>query len=262
MENVLKIIDLGKKGISGPLDFFVIILSIFIVLIPAVLNLNKIISLNEFDRLFIPKHERNVQQFVQKVFDYLMFCAIYLASGFVLSFFLNTKTLNGQIGNLFVNGVLLTFGLTFLIISPKVIINGWFKDSDYKLVRWIRKTYEKRVLNWVFHAQLVLGFIVYTFFYGKPEINLFYVQYKYYIMLFFFPCFLLYIYRTYHKRNLYEYRCQVITEEIFNAAKPIIKYSLDQDKTVFSSTGDNVLFLYDKSCNMYFKFDKKDKESS
>ena len=38
-------------------------------------------------------------------------------------------------------------------------------------------------------------------------------------------------------RNMYEYRCLVINEDIFNATKPILKYSLNNDKTVFSSLG-------------------------
>jgi hypothetical protein len=256
MESVLKIIDLGKKGISGPLDLFVIVLSIILVLTPAVLNLNKIISLNEFDRLFIPKHERNIQWFIQKIFDYLMFSIIYFTSGYILSIFINAKTLKGEFGEWFIIIVLLLFIISFLGIIPRVIINGWFQELNERIVNWANRTFEKNVFTWFFNIQLFLSFIVYTFFLGNPKLHDFYFQFKYYIVLFFLPCFLLYSYRAYNKKSIHEYVCQVIDQQEFNTAKPIIKYSLDQDKTVFSSKEKDQLILFDKSCGLYFTFER------
>ncbi|MCM3729860.1 hypothetical protein M3226_30515 [Neobacillus cucumis] len=213
----------------------------------------------------MPKHERNVQQLIVKVFDYVTFCFIYAVFGFLLSFCFNPKIIKGEIGKVFVFVVLLLFIVTYILLLLNIAVNEKLHRRSGKYIDWIKAVFNKELwFNYIFTIQIALSFIVYSFFIENPILYEVHFRMGYYITLLISPSVFLFTYRSYSKKSKREYQCRVIDEKDFNEAMPIVKYSLDNDKILFSPGWEDleeVIYLFDRSCSKYFKFTKKENDS-
>jgi len=263
MEYLTKILKMLEDGISGPKEIFLALLLTILVLVPFYYKLNKIVTLNDFDRLLIPKHERKIQQIVVQIVDYIKFSFLYIAMSFFLSFVLNTEIIEETLGGLFSIIVIITFLIFHLLLYPKIVINEFelIQKKDWKIMNKLKDFYGKQTTEKILNANLVLSIFVFTFLLGNPISNYANFSYEHLVVLFLAPMYFLFLCRAFTKYNLYFYKylCRVISEEEFNSALPIVMYSLDKDKILFgSSTSDSnkELYLFDRTCSKYFKFTK------
>jgi hypothetical protein len=243
MNTFLKFVDLMQKGVNTPGEITIFIVTLILALIPLFIKMIKITSLDDFDRLFLPKNERGIQQFVIQIKDYLLFSSFYIFFGINFSLLIKVKFIFNLANNFVSVLLILVFGLTYLFIIYKVIKTE-FSNKKYH--------YNEKFSKIIFDLNLYTGLYTFSLLFGFVPLSL-----KSMSALLLLPFILLFTYRSYHKRNDYEYICRTIKEEQFNKLKLIFKYTLEKDKMIFVKADDTEfkdIYMLDKTANRFFKF--------
>lgn len=292
-EFIKELITMFQEGIDEPSELILSVILALSILFPLGIKLINVISLTQFDRFFIPKKEKTFQQLFLKISEYVNFSFIYLLIGLILAF-LTTKALNAI--ERIIPFVILTFLLSFLILQLRIAFkkNGIKKflllilkvlvllSKVLKIHRYIDNFQTTRfynilcmVLEFIFikrifeinfsSGMLMFGFIWVAIINSSAEFNI--QNTLFYLFIFFIPAFLLYFYRqvSLYKTREGKYVCKVISESEFNRAEAIVKYSLDENRILFSkgeSVEEEIYYLFDRSLNTYMSFTKKNEESS
>jgi hypothetical protein len=274
MDTFLKIIDLIKNlmkdGKHTSIEFLIISVAFGLAIIPAINKLIKIISLNEFDRLFISKQDKTIQQLVVNLKDYLMFLSIYLLFGFYLLLLLRFDTFTQIITSFFSDIVLLLFLVTTLIIFLRIVSKKLF--TVLKSFLSIKFKYDLRIKinlkllkflqhlsNLIFYFSVFSGIYVFSLLFAINLHEMGLKKIEYLVGLLFVPFIFLAIYRYDRKRKEYSYICTTTNEEEFNKSYMELKYTLENDKMIFVKSSDssfNEVFMFDKTANRFFKFTK------
>ncbi|MGG0718732.1 hypothetical protein ABE096_14210 [Robertmurraya massiliosenegalensis] len=282
-----------ENGINGPIEFVVVFTLFFISAAFIISKLINIISLSNFDRFFIPKNKKTLQALILKVGEYLLIPTAYLAFGIPILFISLT------IPNI-VQFILISLLVVFTSSLFILLLNYIFKDSAflwlfnkmYQLIKWLLTKMQlnnilkelienrfiqkfKRCLKFIFVAKILeINFFSGIFLFGgvwailfqmTPEYHA--INYKYYIALFFFPAILTALYRQYSEKKSTEisYVCEDISKNEFNDSNPFIRYSLDQDRIIYSEKDPDdykIYYVYDRSTDKYMRFTKKGNEVS
>jgi hypothetical protein len=248
MNTFIKLVEMAKKSENTSIDLAILIAALSLALIPVITKIIKITALNDFDRLFVSKHERSIQQLVVKLKDYLIFTLIYLFVGFYFSLIIKYKPINYFTNSVFSVIILTVFLLTLMILVKKVIITEWLGKKRFH--------YKEKFTKVLFLINLYTGIYVFSLLFAILISNLALLK-SVFSSILLLPIVLLVLYRNYQKRYDYEYICQTINEEQFNNGMLIFKYSLNNDKMIFVQPGDIALkevYLFEKNANRFFKF--------
>lgn len=260
MDLFKKILDMYEKGINGPYSWILITVSTAILFYRIFLSLHKIKSYSDFDRLFFPKNEKGIQEKLSKLIDYITFFLLYFIFGAVNSIIFS-KWINISIHSGINDWINWSFSITLYLLMFKVATKNTRLDDKLKTLRW--SNFLELGIKFSFNINYYLSFAVYIFsthffLFGNYKHNSTNVI-SYSIVLFLLSIFLLFLYRSYNKKNKDEYACTIINEEEFNDSRVIIFYTLDKDRMVFrkpNDTENSELYMYDRSSDKYFKFTK------
>lgn len=262
MDNLFKLLNIWEKGLDSPLDYILLVIGAVAVLPPLLINVYKIISYNDFDRLLIPKHERNVQQLLAKIFDYFFFSITYFITGLILLYLNNLKVIflgiPGFIAIMYLIA-LVVFVISFVPILLKIIANQLIRQRQWKYLQKIKNLFEKKIFRYLFNLNLFSSFPVYAMFLVLLITENLIEKSQLVFSLLCFPIILLLSYRFYNQKYDVEYICQIISEKEFNENLPVLKYSLDKEKIVFSKASDaseKELYVVDRGNGKYYKFIK------
>ncbi|MDF2534383.1 MAG: hypothetical protein K0R18_540 [Bacillales bacterium] len=246
MNTFLKLVDLFKDGKNTSIDLIVLLIAFGLAIIPIIMKLLKITSLNDFDRLFVPKNERGIQQFIVQIKDYILFSSMYIFLGIFFSLTMQYKPIynlaNGYISVLFI----MVFGLSFFVILFKVVLTELLGKGKFNYYSIFSKI--------LFNTNLYLGIYTFSLLFAFTPL-----RWDYLSFLLIIPVILLATYRNYHKKYDHEYICTTSSEEQFNQSMLIFKYSLEKDKMIFVKPDDNSfkeVYMFDKTANRFFKFTK------
>lgn len=256
MEKIKQIIEVWEKGLNGPLEITLFIISLCVAIYPLFIKLHTIKSFNDFDRLLLPKNERSIQQRMVIIIDYLIFSLLYFLPGLVFSA-LVFQNLNSIIGLIFTILFIGTFALTLIPILFKVVIVEIIGEKVSKKT-WFNKIYRYRLIERSFNLNVNISFVVYALLLDTFIVNSTNNGGSGGLVIF-FPMILLYLYRSYNKRNNYEYLCNIISEKEFNDSMLIVNYSLDKDRLIFRKPNDaenREIFMHDRTSGKYFKFSR------
>jgi glucan phosphoethanolaminetransferase (alkaline phosphatase superfamily) len=245
MNTFLKFVDLMKKGVNTPGEITIFIVSLVLALIPLFIKMIKITSLDDFDRLFVPKNERGIQQFVVQIKDYLLFSSFYIFFGINFSLLMKVTFIFKFVNSFVSSLIMLIFGLTYFIIIYKVVKTE-FSNKKYQ--------YNEKFSKIIFDINLYTGLYTFSLLFVLIPISL-----KSMSVLSLLPFILLTTYRSFHKRNDYKYLCRTINEKQFNKIRLVFKYTLEKDKMIFVKADDTSfkeVFMFDKTANRFFKFTK------
>ncbi|MBY0145108.1 hypothetical protein [Neobacillus niacini] len=261
MDLIKQIIEITKKGINGPEEIIMLIVASVIFIYSLFIKFHKIISLNEFDRLFLPKNERSIQQVIVKITEYITFSLLYLVSGLALSIIVSL------LHNIFGIWIfILTSAIFILSLIPimlRVATIELFGRERAEGFNWFIRFHEKKVVKHSFNINYYATFPFYAslFYYFLYEnVKLIGIGV---LILFSFPMLILYLYRSYRNKSIHGYICEIISEEDFNRGKVVIHYALDKDRIIFRKPNDNEqkeIFLYDRSSDKHFKFTKENSQ--
>lgn len=255
MEKLSELINMVENGFNNPDDYILFVISMIIALSPLIIKILKIISLNDFDRLLIPKNESSLQHKIVKIFDYFLLLMMYLIPCTIFSLVFKTEIFNNNIGNIIMRIVLSLFTLTLIPIMLKSTINLFIKNRQTKLSYLINKIYGLSFFNYILVINLYLSFIIYAFLLNDFFNNV--NQYKdTIIVILLYPILLLSIYRSYTSKYNFRYICNIVSEKEFNDSMLILYYTLDKDRMIFHKPDDDFreIFMYDRSSAKYFKF--------
>lgn len=256
MDLFKQILEITKKGINEPQDLILLFTASIIFIYSLVIKFHKIISLNDFDRILLPKNERSLQQLIVRVTDYFTFSFLYSISGFSLSVIVS-KLDDSLIGFWIFMIILGIFIFTLLPILIRILVVEIFGKERTERFHRFKRFYELKLVDITFHINFYSTFLIYAF--------LFY----YFVfgtvndlgagLLFLFPMFILYLYRSYRNKNIHEYNCNIISEQEFNNSRLIIHYTLDKERIIFRKPDDidnQEIFMYDRTTDKHFKFTK------
>jgi hypothetical protein len=259
MEHLKFLLEIEKKGVNGTFEIVTSVV-IFILMIYSLLKrFHKLISYNDFDRLLLPKHERGIQQKLVKLTNYFLFSFIYFIFGSFNSFFLNNY-INSIFVISFINLINLIFISSLILILIKV---HFFKKLPINIVNKIKgvsKLNIKKIKRYILEINIYSGLACYTFLIHYFIFNSLYNLQQgipFVFLLSIGPIILLYLYRSYNRKNDMRYICTVINEKEFNNSRLVLHYTLDKDRMIFSKPNDkdNIeIYMYDRTSDKYFKF--------
>lgn len=256
MDLIKQILEITQKGINEPQDLILLIFASITFIYSLVIKFHKINSLNDFDRILLPKNERSVQQILVRITDYFIFSFLYSISGFSL-FVIVSKIADSLIGLWIFTVILGLFILTLLPILIRMLIVEMFGRENAERFQWFKRFYEFKFVDFSFHINFFSTFLIYAFlFYYFVFANVNNVGAGL-LFLLLFPMLILYLYRSYRNKSIHEYNCNIISEQDFNSAMLIIHYTLDKDRIIFRKPNDidnQEIFMYDRSADKYFKF--------
>jgi hypothetical protein len=263
MEYIKLLLEIEKKGLSGPLEiiFFIVILALLINSL--VIKYHKIITYTDFDRILLPKNERSIQHIIVKVHEYFTFSFLYLIFGVVNSIIF-TKVIiisdNFHLSDL-INWI---FNTSLMLIMLNVLFKNYKWTRKLEKIKWLNIILIKDN-RYSFNINFYSSFAIYTFLVHiyifdvliQPQKNLIVTLILTFIVLLLLPMFLLYLYRSYYKKNNYEYICNFISEKEFNDSMLFVDYTLDKERIIFRKPDDSdysVIIMYDRSADKYYKF--------
>jgi hypothetical protein len=244
MNTFLKLVEILKDGEDTPLDFIVISFAFGLAGIPIIIKLLKITSLNDFDRLFVPKNERGLQQFIVQIKDHVLFSSLYIFLGIFFSIIMQYKLVYNFANGFISVFLMLVFAFSFFVILIKVGLTEVLGKRNFN--------FNLKFSKILFNTNLYLGIYTFSLLFAFTPL-----KWEYLCFSLIFPLILLTTYRNYHKRYDFEYICTTINENEFNQSMLIFKYSLEKDKMIFVRPDDisfKEVYMFDKTGNRFFKF--------